>query len=121
MATPANFPEANDDLGKPSNMTDDQCVSLPICRMLAAIPAADSDNHILMAAHFSFWKFSDEEWEEVVKNRGVYVRILAPTNYPMLVTGYMPIFSEDQTFTRDQIMEFKKRLENEKNNRIQNP
>jgi hypothetical protein len=115
MGQAIDFAERNDYIGKPPSMTDNQCYSLPVCRIVTHIPGeSDKDEAEQTLAHVSFWQFSDEEIEAIVKNRGAYVKILGSTLYPMSVHGIKPIYPGkgklcDVVLTQDQITAIKRK------------
>ncbi len=44
--TAINFLEANDCIGKPVDLTENQCYGLPVCRLVSLIPGeTDHDTH----------------------------------------------------------------------------
>lgn len=81
MATPANFAQANNVLGRPANMTEEQCGGLPCLHYYDV----DGFPEVL-----SFWKFTDEELTEILKNGGVYVSQLGVTIAPFSVSAVFP-------------------------------
>ena len=92
MAQPIDFPDRNDFIGKPPDMTDDQCLALPVCRMLTYIPGETKDSEpVQVAAHVSCWQLSEEEKAAVLQTGKVYVKILGHTLFPMSVEGIKPI------------------------------
>lgn len=93
MAVATDFPQRNDYIGKPSDMTENQCYALPVCRLVTYIPGeTDRDPAQQALAHVSCWELSEEEREEVAKTGKVYVKILGATLYPMSVHGKVPIY-----------------------------
>lgn len=83
---PIEFPESNSTLGKPENMTDEQCGPLPVHRHVTA------DN---FPALISCWKLSPEELEEVNRTGVVYVNTLGQTLAPFSVMGHNPFIKEE--------------------------
>lgn len=81
MAQPENFAQANNVLGRPANMTEEQCGGLPCLHYwdVNGFPKV-----------LSFWKFSEEELSEVLKNGGVYVSQLGMTVAPFSVSATFP-------------------------------
>lgn len=121
MATAIDFPERNDYLGKPPSTTDNQVYALPICRLVTHIPGpTDQDPPVKSQAHISFWQLSDEEIEEVIKNRGVYLKVIGVTTYPLSIHGNKPIYTEgelaDEVFTKEQVKEAWEKMKQKKNN-----
>lgn len=87
------FPEVNHSFGKPPNMTDNQCYTLPVCRLITFIPGEDDKSPaVQVPAIVSCWELSDEEMAEVMKTRKVYVKILGTNIFPMSVHGVKPIY-----------------------------
>jgi hypothetical protein len=92
-----DFPERNDFIGKPPDMSDNQCYAIPVCRMLTFIPGpTDKDPAVQVAAHVSCWELSDEEKQEVARTGKVYVKILGVSLFPMSVHGKKPIYTEGE-------------------------
>jgi hypothetical protein len=105
MGRAIEFPEMNDVIGKPKDMTDNQCYGLPVCRIITFIPGpTDKDKAQQAPAHVSFWQFSDEEIEEIVKNRGAYVKIIGWSLFPMSIHGKKPIYPA--TSPNDQLADY---------------
>lgn len=73
MAEPTVFETMNGVYGKPTDMTDEQCGSLPVLK---------TDSHVI-----SCWKLSEEELEMVKKTGVVWVGILGHTVIPFWVAG----------------------------------
>ncbi len=67
------FKEQNGVLGKPPDMTDAECGSLPVFK--------DGQNCI------SCWEPTDAEIEDIIKTRRIYILLLSgPTQPPMAVS-----------------------------------
>lgn len=81
MAEPTHFPQANGVYGKPANMTDEECSSLPVCK---------TADHVI-----SCWKLTPEELKQVQETGCVYVGILGSTVIPFWVTGEDIFASQD--------------------------
>lgn len=113
MGQAVDFAERNDFIGKPRDMTDNQCYALPVCRLVTHIPGpTDQDKATKTHAHISFWQFTDEEVEEIVKNRGAFVRIIGTSTYPFSVHGKKPIYVDeselsDKVFTKEEVIAIK--------------
>lgn len=109
MAKAIDFSERNDYIGKPPSMTDNQCYSLPVCRIVTKMPGeTDKDAWVDSHAHVSCWKLSKEEWEEVSRTGVVYLKILGTTTFPVSIHGIAPIYLEsgelsDRILTDDEI------------------
>lgn len=92
MSQPIDFPERNDFIGKPHDMTDEQCSSIPVCRMMTYIPGETPESEpVQVAAHVSCWELTEEELAEVTKTGKIYVKILGHTLFPMSIHGVKPI------------------------------
>jgi hypothetical protein len=109
MAKAIDFSERNDYLGKPPDLSDNQCYSLPICRFVTKMPGeSDTDAPVNAIAHVSCWKLSEEEREEVSRTGVVYLKILGTTTFPVSIHGLTPIYLEsgelsDRILTDDEI------------------
>lgn len=115
MGQAIDFPDRNDWIGKPHDMSNHQCYALPVCRFIThipgIIPTAPPEKTL---AHASFWSMSDEEIEEIVKNRGVWVKIIGTTLAPMSVHGNKPIYPgegnlSDHIFTEEELNRLKQK------------
>lgn len=92
MAIAIDFPERNDWIGKPENLSNNQCYALPISRIITQIPGVmEKSQSQPVLAHVSCWQLSEEELEEVKRTGKVYVRIIGVTLFPMTVNGILPI------------------------------
>lgn len=104
MAEPIDFQERNDYIGKPNSMTDNQCVALPVARVLALIPGlspAHPPERIPGFVHC--WKLTDEERVEVAKTGLIYVQSMGMTLTPMKLLGFNPIGETHIVFSEEQI------------------
>jgi hypothetical protein len=108
MASPVEFNEMNDNLGKPPDMTDNQVLSLPIARILTQIPGeSPSSKPQSVLAFTSFWKFDPEELEAINKSGGAYVKIIGVTTYPFSVSGFSPTEQGDYLLNEAQLKSLK--------------
>lgn len=76
---PTAFEGQNGILGKPENMTDEECGGLPIARV---------ENGIV-----SCWQLSDEEFQEICTNGGkIYVTLFIPVDChpPLNISVHKP-------------------------------
>lgn len=78
---PASFPESNDFLGKPSDMTDEQCAPLSILRS----KTEDNVPYII-----SCWKLTEEELNEIIKTKRVWLLVAGHSMPPVSVEGVKP-------------------------------
>ncbi len=113
MAQAIDFEERNDYIGKPADITDNQCYALPVARIITTIPGPTSDDAPAnVAAHVSCWELTEDELEEVKKTGKVYVKILGSTLAPMSLHGSLPIIKTgdypDTHFTKEEIEYAKK-------------
>lgn len=122
MAQHVDFPERNDFIGKPKNLTENQCDALPIARILTHIPGPTyQDPAVETTAHVSCWELSEEEREEVAKTGKVYLKVLGNSTYPVSLHGKLPIYinagnCSDTLFTKGEIEEAKEKKRSETNN-----
>src|SRR5262249_37821337 len=80
MAFPASFEESDACLGRPPNMTDDECAPLSIARAgCGGIPTV-----------VSCWKLTAEELAEVNRTGRVWLGICGVTMPPALISGCSP-------------------------------
>ena len=81
MASPVEFPEQNGTLGKPANMTDEECSSLPVYR----------DGHQCI----SCWRLTPEEMAEIQKTHCVFIGVLSGESQPPIwVKAASPVKEE---------------------------
>lgn len=77
MALPTTFPEQNWQLGKPENMTDDEC---------APLPCFVDDNQVV-----SCWQLSPEDLAALQVNGGkVYMGVLGRSTPPIWLQAGNP-------------------------------
>lgn len=108
MATAIDFEQRNDWIGKPENMSNNQCYALPVCRVVTLIPGViERAEPEVELAHVSCWQFTKEELEEVVKSEGkFYVQIIGTTLFPMIIFGTFP---DSVPLTEEQVKELHRR------------
>lgn len=76
MASPSEFPEQNWLLGKPVDMTDEQCSALP-CFI-------DAEQVV------SCWQLTQEECEEIGRTGKVFIGVRGASTPAMWLTGINP-------------------------------
>lgn len=117
MGKAIDFPERNDYIGKPADMTDNQCYALPVCRFVTFIPGPTDEDQAQHALAFAaFWQLSDDEIEEIVKSRGVWTKHIGATLYPLSVQGNKPIYPAqspddklaDHVFSQEEVIQMRK-------------
>jgi hypothetical protein len=114
MGRGVDFPQRNDFFGKPKDMTDNQCYSLPVSRIITYIPGpSDKDKAQPCMAHISCWELSEEEVAEVVRTGKVFVKISGTGCMPMSIHGKLPIYVNqsdisDIVLTEQQIQDMRK-------------
>lgn len=80
-----NFPEATKELGKPDNMTDEECYSLPVF----------SNGKYCV----SCWELTEAEIENITKTKKVWLHVLSGhTQPPVMVDAYFPFVSNKVLF-----------------------
>lgn len=90
---PVTFPEQNIVLGKPDNMTDEECMSLPAWR------GRNSDG---LPVIISKWKLSKEDLDEINRTGEVWLQIVGPAMPPASVfTEYPFIYPDNQNSTNE--------------------
>jgi|GEM_PF-753148 len=115
MAQAIDFAERNDYIGKPENMSNNQCYALPVCRFITMIPGVTEKSPPLACiAHVSCWQLSEEERKEVARTGVIYVKILGTTLSPMSIHGVPPIYQgegkmSDVILTEEEIIQMKNR------------
>jgi hypothetical protein len=82
---PASFDQSNDVLGKPSDMTHDECDCLSVYR------GPDSDGRPVVV---SCWKLTAEEQEELLRTGRLWLTVAGTTMPPVVLSGRCP-FLED--------------------------
>lgn len=80
MGEPVEFSEATGVMKKPESMSDELCVDLPVLSI-------QTDGQII---HFSCWKLSEEEKEEVLKTGKVWLVCYSAAHPPIYVGGIKP-------------------------------
>ena len=73
---PIEFPEANTVLNKPDEMTDEECMPLPVC------VCRDADDLPLI---ISCWEPTPEEWNALRKQGCIYIAIVSEEYHPPLI------------------------------------
>ena len=84
---PISFPEQNNILGKPADMTDEQCSSLPVHHYMEPTSG--------FPAIISCWKLSPDELEEVQRTGVVWVNTLGKTLAPFSLFTKNPFKVEE--------------------------
>jgi len=84
MALPTQFPQSNFVFKKPSNMTDEECFELPVCKTndIAGLPVI-----------VTCWRLSKEDLEEINKSGVVWVQIVGHGMPPISVYTENPFES----------------------------
>lgn len=77
MAVPCSFDESNGVLGKPPEMTDDQCSPLSVCHIMT-----QSGPAVL-----SCWKLTGDELEEIIRTKRIWLLVMGRTMPPVCVDG----------------------------------
>lgn len=115
MATAIDFPERNDWIGKPEDMSNHQCYALPVCRFITwipgVIPKAPAQQCL---AHVSAWKLTDEEIEKVKETGLVFLKVLGSGMIPASLHGQPCIYVgegnlSDHILTEEEINDLKGR------------
>lgn len=97
-----DFEQRNDYLGKPENNSNHQVYALPICRVITEIPGViPTAPPVPTLAHISCWELTDDELQEVIRTKRVYLRVLGATTYPLSLHGRFPGY--DTPLTEEQI------------------
>ena len=73
---PIEFPESNIVLNKPDEMTDEECMPLPVC------VCRDVDDLPLI---ISCWKPTPEEWDTLCEQGRIYIAIVSEEYHPPLI------------------------------------
>lgn len=93
--TPVDFPQSNNTLGKPSNMTDEQCLPLPVHHYHQDFgPDSEGGDPVRIPAIISCWKLTPEELEEINRTGIVWVNTLGTSLAPFSVFVKNPFVSE---------------------------
>lgn len=85
MATPTSFDESNDYLGKPDDMSHEECASLSILRTVTIVG---------LPCVVSCWKVSQEELEEINRTGRIWLTVVGDTHAPVHVTGIKPFLTD---------------------------
>lgn len=86
---PIAFPEKNDVLTAPQGKT----------KNISTLPIYRGDNHGMPI--ISCWKLSPEELEEVQKTGVIWLWVMAPTTYPVSLSGISPFKPVDADHSGD--------------------
>ena len=81
MAQPSSFDESNHVLGRPEDMTDEQCGPL-------SVQIAQYSNGMLVI--ISCWKLTAEELIEVNKTGRIWLTVVGNRMPPVMVDGIQP-------------------------------
>lgn len=84
---PTTFEGQNLVFGKPANMTDEQCFSLPAWK--GVIPIDDKGTTV--PAIISCWRLSKEDMEEIQKTGVVWLSVIGDSLPPVSVFTENPI------------------------------
>lgn len=84
---PIHFPEANLELQKPEDMTDEQCSPLPVC----TCRTADG-----MPLVISCWEPTPEEWDVLRKQGHIFVAIVSEDSHPPLIVFPNNPFNQEE-------------------------
>lgn len=97
MGQAIDFGRRNDYIGKPPDMTDEQCYALPVCRIVTFIPGATAeDAPVAVHAHVSCWKLTEEERAEVARTGNVFLKIIGLSLPPLSIHGIEPIYEIEE-------------------------
>ncbi len=78
---PINFPEAAVSLGRPSDMTDEECGPLPVARGIVQL----SENSVGPAV-ISAWKPTPEELAMLNAGGPIYLHVIGRTQPPVMLS-----------------------------------
>lgn len=92
---PISFPQQNNVLGKPADMTDDQCNSLPVHHYEQEVGKDEKGNSIKWPSIVSCWQLTPEELEEVQRTGIIWVNTLGHTLAPFSLFTKNPFVSAD--------------------------
>jgi hypothetical protein len=84
---PSSFDESNGYLGKPPDMTDEQCESLSVWRGNANVVDGGATPTVV-----SCWKLTKEELGEVNRTGRVWLWVVGVTMPPVILTAHKPMF-----------------------------
>lgn len=82
---PASFNEANHFLSRPEDMNEDQCDPLVVC----LTEQAQGDGSLLPVV-ISCWKPTQEELDEIIRTKRVWLGIIGNTMPPAWLAGCSP-------------------------------
>ncbi|MBA3900977.1 MAG: hypothetical protein H0X62_12355 [Bacteroidetes bacterium] len=80
---PVEFPQQTVKLGKPQDMTDEQCSSLPVAQIH---PNYDGQP----PQQISCWELSPEDLAEVKRTGKVWLNVIGTTHPPVEITAFSP-------------------------------
>ena len=84
---PASFHESNGYLGKPPDMTHDECDALSVWRGDVTVDGGGA-----VPAVVSCWKLTPDELEEVNRTGRVWLYVVGRTMPPVMMAGNKPEF-----------------------------
>jgi hypothetical protein len=90
--TPVTFPEQNNEFKKPSDLTDDQCASLPVWQGAIQFP-----DGLKLPAIVSCWRLSEEELEEIKRTGVVWLSVIGTGTPPVCVFAENPLKNAQST------------------------
>lgn len=85
MIPAIDFPESNFTFGKPKDMTDEQCASLPVWK------GADQDGQPIIITK---WQLSKEDLEEIARTGVIYIQIVGHRMQPIAPFTENPFLNE---------------------------
>lgn len=83
--TPICFPQQNVVFTKPEGWTDDQCGQLSV-----HVAKADLGNGVVVQSNISCWEPSEEELQEIIRTRRVWISVISNGQPPISVMGITP-------------------------------
>ena len=83
---PKDFDGVNTVLVRPENWAEKDCQELPVFSAY--------DQELKTKVYVSCWQFSDAEWEEIVKNKEVWITDVGSSHPPIAIEGISP-FKKD--------------------------
>lgn len=113
MAQAIDFELRNDYIGRPENMSNHQCYGLPVCRFLTPIPGViPRAQPEKVLAHVSCWELTEEEVQEIIKTKKVYLKTLGGSTFPISIWGTLPVYPgeellSDKVLTEEEIKKIK--------------
>jgi hypothetical protein len=84
---PVTFDQINKVFKKPADMTDDQCGDLGVCE------TTDKDGYPVIV---SCWELTEEELQEIIKTKRVWLGVLGAGTPPVWLSGTNP-FKQPET------------------------